>query len=332
MQRVETQHGVVTHDDLVAAGLPPRQVTRLRERGRLVRLHHGVYRIAGAPPTYEARVAAALRELGADGAVWASHHTAAALWSLGVHPRDQRIEVVRPVGLSASRHGVVVHRSTRIPGHHVTMRRGLPVTTPSRTLFDLARTTGDVRLGRAVTKAIQVREIPCSLPSLYRVLYDLGGQGRPGTRRMRRVLDGRDLDEPPTESVLDELGRALLGVVPGIRWQVEMSDEQGYIRRVDGLVDAAGLVLELDSIFHDDPQQRALDDEGDRRLLALGYATRRLRWADITRRGDLTLAEIRALAVPPTSPSDLCADDGHIRPQTHKPRRGGNLTHRSSGA
>lgn len=295
MERVEATHGIVTHDELVAAGLSPRQVERLRDRGRLVTLHHGVYRMAGAPPSDESRVAAALAVIGADGQAWASHHTAARLWGLGIDGRDRRIEVVRPKLLSARRGGVLVHRSTLLPPHHVTVRNHLQVTTPSRTLFDLAASTGPARLGRAVTKAIQVRDIPCSLPSLYRVLYDLGGRGRPGTRRFRSALDGRDLEEPPSESALDDIGRALLRRVPGIRWQVELSDEKGYIRRVDALIEAIALVLEFDSIFHDDPQQRALDDDGDRRLLGLGLTTRRLRWSDLTRRGDLTLDEILRL-------------------------------------
>jgi hypothetical protein len=295
MERVEATHGIVTHEDLVVAGLSRSQVVRLRESRRLVTVHHGAYRIAGAPPTYESRVAAALRFVDEDGQAWGSHHSASRLWTLGLTGRDQRIEILRPKLLSAARGGVLVHRSTLIPAHHVTVLRGLPVTTPSRTLFDLASNTGPARLGRAVTKAIQVHDIPCSLPSLYRVLYDLGGRGRPGTRRFRQVLDGRDLDEPPTESVLDEIGRALLRRVPGIRWQVEISDEQGDIRRVDGIVDPIDLVLEFDSIFHDDPAQRALDDENDRRLLDIGLRTRRLRWADLTRRGDLTLDEILRL-------------------------------------
>lgn len=295
MQRVEAAHGVVTHDELVASGLSPRQVERMRDRGGLVSLHRGVYRMPGAPPTYESRVTAALRFVDDDGQSWGARHSASRLWGLGIDGRDPRIEILRPKLLSAARGGVLVHRSSLILPHHVTVKDGIPLTTPSRTLFDLAASTGPGRLGRAVTRAIQVREIPCSLPSLYRVLYDLGGRGRPGTRRFRQVLDGRDLVEPPTESVLDEIGRSLLGRVPGIRWQVELSDERGYIRRVDGIVDAIDLVLEFDSIFHDDPQQRALDDDGDRRLLALGLRTRRLRWPDLTRRGDLTLDEILRL-------------------------------------
>lgn len=302
MQRVEATHGIVTHDDLVSAGLSRRQIDRMRDRRRIVPLHRGVYRVAGAPPTFEARVAAALREVGPDGLAWASHHTAARLLGMHAHPRDDRIDISRPTPLSASRSGIHVHRSTLVPPHHVTLVKGLPVTTPSRTAFDLARTTRPAALARLITHAIQTRSIRCSLPSLYRVLYDLGGRGRPGTRRMRQDLDSRQPDEPPDESSLDTIGRALLRGVPGIEWQVELSDERGYIRRVDALVRGAGLDLEFDSVFHDDPAQRALDSHNDRRLLdAHGIVTRRLRWDDLTRRGDLTLAEIMRLALPRAS-------------------------------
>jgi hypothetical protein len=295
MRRVEARHGIVTYDDLLGAGASPAQVARGRDAGRLVVVHQGVFRIAGAPDTPESRAIAAIRRF--DGTTWASHHTAAQLWGLRLTAPDPRIEVTRPTEVSAGRSGVRVHRSTRIPAHHVMVLRGVPVTTPSRTLFDLARSTQPVRLGRAVRRAVHTDGIPCSIASLYRVLYDLGGQGRPGTRRMRQVLDAWDEGEPETESELDEIGRALLHRIPGIRWQVAISDDQGYIRRVDGLVDDLDLVLEFDSRFHDDPAQRALDVENDRRLLRLGLLTRRYRWPDLSRRGDLTLAELERLVV-----------------------------------
>jgi hypothetical protein len=295
MRRVETRHGIVTFDDLIGAGASPALVLRGRRSGRLVDVHRGVFRVAGAPDSPEARAIAALHRF--DDTTWVSHHTAAQLWGLRIFAREMRIEVVRATELSAGRSCVRVHRSTRILPHHVTTLRGVPLTTPSRTIFDLARTTDPPRLARVVKQAVQTDHIPCSIASLYRVLYDLGGQGRPGTRRMRTVLDAWNEGEPATESELDEISRALMQHIPGIRWQVEISDEQGYIRRVDGIVDPIGLILEFDSRFHDDPAQRALDAENDRRLLALGLLTRRYRWLDLTRRGDITLAELERLLV-----------------------------------
>lgn len=295
MTRVEAAHGIVTYDELVGAGASPEQIRRLRSTGRMVPVHRGVYRVAGAPPTFEARVAAALRHLGEDGQAWAAFFTASEMWGLGLAGPDSRIEILRPNLLSAGRSGVVVHRSTSIPPHHVTTLRRLPITTASRTLMDLARSVGPRRLERAVTHALREPSIPCSLASLWLVLYDLGGRGRPGTRRLRADLERRDVAEPPSESVLDDIGRALFRPVPGIRWQVELSDERGYIRRVDGLVPEARLVIEFDSVFHDDPAQRTLDLEGDRRLRDLGLHTRRYRWLDLTRRGDVTLDELIAV-------------------------------------
>ncbi len=129
--------------------------------------------------------------------------------------------------------------------------------------------------------------------SLYRVLYDLGGRGRPGTRRMREVLEARGLDHVPPESELEQVGMALLAGL-GFEWQVELSDDQGYIRRVDGLHRAGRLVLELDGRHHDAPSQRDLDRQGDDRLRAMGWAVDRLRWHHVTRAGEATRASLAA--------------------------------------
>ena len=299
MREVEARHGVVTYADLVAFGMSPSQVSRLCERGRLERLHRGTYRVTGAPRTLEAEAAGAIQQVGDDDTTWLGFFTSTRLWGVPVYGRERRIELIRPVALSAARAGIVVHRSTYVPEHHVTVLRGLPITTPSRTLFDLARIVGPKQLARGVRHAIHSDDIPCTLLSLYRVLYDLGGRGRPGTRRMRQVLDGWSADEPATESEVDEVGRALLRLVPGIEWQVEVSDERGYVRRLDGFVRSARLNIEFDSRFHDDPVQRALDDDNDRRLEAMGILTVRFRKPDLTRRGDLTVAEVLRLVGAP---------------------------------
>lgn len=293
MAKVEREHGIVTRDDLHAGGLSPRQVARWTDDGRLVPMAYGVFRLGGVPPSFEAEVLAAVKVFPDE--TWASHHTAARLWGIGVAGREPRIELTRPTLLSGQRSVARIHRSTTLGPHHLTSLRGIPVTTPARTLFDLARTTGPTRLGRAVTRA--TRDDLCTVGSLYRVLFDLGGRGRPGTRRMRQVLDEKGIEYVPTESELDDIGRALLGDISGLAWQVEMSDEQGYIRRVDGLHQAARVVVEFDgAAFHEhDPEQVALDGAGDARLGAMGYRVERLRWADVTRHAEATRTRVGRL-------------------------------------
>lgn len=283
----ERRFGVVTRDELIASGLAERTVDAWANGGRLIPVARGVYRLAGVPPSFAAEVMAAILVFPGD--TWGARHTAARLLGSPLRGSERRIKLVRPVELSAQRSIARVYRSTCLPPHHLTTVEGIPLTTASRTAFDLARTTGAVRLGRFVDWA--VIEGLATMGSLYRVLYDLGGRGRPGTRRMREVLDGRGLDHVPPASELEAVGMALLDGL-GFEWQVEISDERGYIRRVDGRHRQGMLVVELDGKYHDGEEQKALDAAGDRRLEALGYAVERLRWTDVARDGDLTRSRI----------------------------------------
>jgi very-short-patch-repair endonuclease len=289
MRKVEREHGIVTRDELLGAGLSERQITRWLRTGRLIPVAHGVYRMAGSPATFESEVMGAIRVF--DGDTYASHHTAARLWGIPIYGRERRIELTRPTDLSAQRSVARVHRSTALPKHHLTVSKAIPVTTAARTVFDLARTTGPMRLHHAVDVA--TREDITTIGALYRVVFEIGGRGRPGTRRMRQVLDEFGEDYVPTESELDAIGRAVLAYVAGIKWQVPMSDEQGYIRRVDGLHAASKLVVEFDGAkFHDTPRQKTLDKVGDRRLRAMGHEVKRYRWLDVTRDADRVRSEV----------------------------------------
>lgn len=292
MTAVEARHGVVTSAELLGVGLSTGQVETLAEKDRLVRVGPGTWRVRGAPDCLEARVLGAL--LGLEGDAWASHHTAARLWGLRVHGRPGVIDVTRPYGVSARRGAVCVHRSTSIPEHHVTTHRGVPLTTVPRTLFDLARRTGPRVLDRAVEEAL--RADLCTVGSLHRVLAELGGRGRPGTRKMREVLERRDAGYVPTASELEAVGRAVLGDIPGIEWEVPMTDEEGYIRRVDALVRDAMVVVELDGDrYHGQPSDIADDAAGDLRLTRLGFVVERCTWTALTRRPEAVRATVERL-------------------------------------
>lgn len=292
MDHVSERHGVVTRAELIGADLSETQVDRLTASGRLVIAGVGVFRVAGAPDSFEGRVLSAI--LGTESEVWASHRTAARLWGIRVPGPDRPMEVSRPYGLSARRGGLRVHRTTYLPEHHRTMVRQIPVTTAARTLFDLARSTSPHLLDRAVEEAL--RDRLCSVGALHRVLAELGGRGRPGTRRMRSILEHRDIDYIPTASELEAVGRAVLGAIPGIEWEVNMSDEQGYIRRVDAMVRSARVVIEFDGVtYHGQPTDVAHDNAGDARLIAAGYVVLRFGWIDLTSRPESVRATVDRL-------------------------------------
>jgi len=286
-------HGVLTVDQLLTGGVSRRQVTEWVRSGRLVPIARGAYLVGGAPPTFEARVVGAISVHGNE--TWASHRTAAALWGIEGFPEDHRIELLRTDECSNERRGAVVHRSSVIPPEHVTVHRGVPVTTPARTLMDLAGTVGPLRIRRAVAEA--VRAGLCTDAALHVVLARLAGRGRPGTRRLRDVLAGRK-HIVPGHSVLEDLGRAIIlaAGLPEPAWEVNMSDEQGWIGRVDGLYRPAGVVLELDSgEHHGQDTDEAHDAARDRRLEALGLVVVRRTWEDLTQRPAELVARLTEL-------------------------------------
>lgn len=275
--RAERRHGVVAIADLVRAGATRNQIKRWVDNDRLVSCGYGTFRVAGAPASYDGSVLAAIEEF--PGETWASHRTAGRLHGLPVSVPPGLVEVTRPVDLSAQRSAAVVHRSSRIPDHHRVVVRGIPCLSVSRTVFDLARTVPVPVLRRVVDRGL-IGQM-CTIGSLWQVLYDVGGRGRPGTRRMREVLEAMGEGYVPPASQLEAVGMALLDG-RGFEWQVELSDERGYIRRVDGLHRSRRLVVEFDGPQHQREPQRSHDTDGDRRLEALGLEVLRLDWSDVT--------------------------------------------------
>lgn len=293
MQHAARRHGIVTFDDLIAHGATRHQVSAWTQGGRLVPMGRGSYLVAGAPVTFEARTLGLIAVHGPQ--TWAGRRTAAALWRIPGYPEDHRIELLRPADGSNERRGAVVFRSSLILPEHVTVTRGVEVTTPERTIMDLAGSIGAIRLERTVAEAI--RRGLCTDASLHVILARMASRGRPGTRQLRRVLQART-GRVPGQSELEALCRAIIlaAGLPEPEWEVDVSDEQGWIGRVDGLLRAWRIVIELDSQrWHGQPTDAHHDAARDRRLAAAGYLVLRRTWFDLTQRPETFVAELTAL-------------------------------------
>jgi hypothetical protein len=139
-----TQHGLVTHPQLVELGLAIRAIGYRIQTGRLIRLYRGVYAVGHRPVSSHSGALAAVLACG-PGAVL-SHGSAGTLWGVHSHWRTP-LEVTAP---SLHRQaGLLVHRSKTITPRDVTVHFGVPVTTPARTLLDLAARLDDAALTRA---------------------------------------------------------------------------------------------------------------------------------------------------------------------------------------
>src|SRR5438874_911801 len=141
----EVQHGVVSRDHLLRAGMTRDAIKHRRRRGRLQRLYRGVFAVGHTNLTADGWRMAAVLAAG-PGAVL-SHRGAGAHWQIW---RSEFIEVTL-VRRRRQFQGVRVHELP-LPADEVTIERGVPVTTVPRTLFDLAAVLPRRHVERAINE------------------------------------------------------------------------------------------------------------------------------------------------------------------------------------
>ncbi len=134
--RASAQHGLCTTADLRWAGITEGAVRRMVRRGELVRVHRGVFRLAGTASSDPQVLLAAILAAG-EGAV-ASHRAAAWLWAGGA-ARSLTVEVTVANPRQSVR-DVVAHRRLLSPldcSADCAWRHGVPVTSPLVTVVQL---------------------------------------------------------------------------------------------------------------------------------------------------------------------------------------------------
>jgi hypothetical protein len=222
-------HGLVTRDGLLGE-LTRRQIDYRVERGLLVPVHPGVYRVAGAPVTWPQRLQAACLAAGQDAAV--SHRAAIARWGIdGGAPGIVEIAVPRPQWHRLE--GVKqVHRATDLFDHHVVVRDGIRITTPTRSLIDLGAVAPWWVVDRAYGHAVGLKLTTAT--AMRRMIDELGRKGRSGVGVMRRVLDERG-DLAPSNQWLAAKGDRLLqryGITGGVsEYEIWVGDR--FVAKVD---------------------------------------------------------------------------------------------------
>jgi hypothetical protein len=149
----ERQWGVVARRQLAALGISRHTADHWLRAGRLHRVHQGVYALGHTALRPEGHRLAAVLACG-PGAVL-SHRTAAA--HRGLLRTDQtRIDVTAPRGRHGAP-GIRLHRSRSLDAQDTTCHEGIPITTVSRTLLDVAAMARDGELERAVAQAERLR-------------------------------------------------------------------------------------------------------------------------------------------------------------------------------
>jgi very-short-patch-repair endonuclease len=256
----ELQRARVSRAQLLASGVSDSTIARRLRRGRLERLHVGVYALPHTSDLPLAAETAALLACG-DGAVL-SHHTAATLWGLrpGV-ARPVHVTIPGDRGFPAPT-GVKLHRSRTIGSADICIHDGLPVTSPARTLLDAAATLPDRDVERLLDEGLFVRRV-LAIADVNEILSRAGNH--PGRARLARVAATHSCstrtDSPPEETLLALIRAAGL---PDPQVQVYLL---GY--RLDFFWPELKLAVEVDAYgTHGSPARFEADRRRDARLLA----------------------------------------------------------------
>lgn len=276
--RAAQQHGVVSRQQVRELGLTDREIAVRVRRGHLQPLFHATFAVGHRAINKEGRMLAAV--LACQEGTVLSHGSAAELLRLW----DKRLPVVHVIPPDWSGRkipGIRWHR-VRLPDpDEIVLRSGIRCTTVSRTIVDMAGQSGSPQLRRLVEQAAILRLLDVEEIDL--VL--LRGRRR-GAPRLRAILSpwrGISEERPRIRSRLEArlLPRLTEEKLPSPRCNARLQID-GHRLEIDMLWEEQKLAIETDGEeTHGTPVAFQRDRLRDQILVAAGYRTARITWAQV---------------------------------------------------
>lgn len=294
---------VGTVEQWASAGVPVGRLRTKVRRGELVRLRHGTYATAAAVMTATARGTAARHALDVRAAlasmsrtrIVASHESAALVHDLPLlhAPADGSVSLTVPPGSLGGRRAADIRcHAAELPDDHVMRKLGLSVTTPARTVIDLARALPFMDGVVVADAAFRTRKTRKS--ELVRVLRAC--EGWPGADRARRVVDfSNGASGSPLEScarvIFDAFGlpppELQAEIIVGINFSPDgtATVDEYHEYRVDFLWREFRTVAETDGRLKYGSGQDAINErKRDRLIREQGYKVVHVMWAELHQR------------------------------------------------
>jgi very-short-patch-repair endonuclease len=272
------QHGIVSRIQLRELELSDDAISDRAARGYLQPIFRGTFAVGHRAISRKARMLAAV--LACERGTVLSHGSAAELIGLW----DKRLPVVHVIPPDWSGRkidGIRWHRVRLPDADEVEVRDGIPCTTVSRTLVDMAGWTGWGSMRRLVEQAAILRLL--DVEEIDRILA-LGR--RRGVPRLRTILvPWRDGSEPAPKlrSRLEArlLPRLVEEGLPRPRCNVRLEIDGNWLE-IDLLWEKQRLAIETDGEeTHGTPVAFQRDRWRDQLLVAAGYRTSRITWAQV---------------------------------------------------
>jgi very-short-patch-repair endonuclease len=288
----DRQYGVVRREQLLAAGVGRGAIVRALDAGRLRPVFRGVYAVGHVALRREGWWMAALLACGEGAAL--SHRTAANVWDLMTGP-TLPIDVTAAAAKGRKHRQITAHRMLLAP-FDALVRDNLRVTTPSRTIVDLAASLEGRALRDVVERAQDLRRFD---PDDIRATLARGPR-RPGTRRLHDLITVLAPDEDNARSHLERL---FLALARKARLPKPTTNHEIAGRRRDFAWPDQRLVVETDGYrYHSSRQARRRDNRRDRELTALGWRPMRFTYEEIAfEPGEVAQELVRLLRQPALS-------------------------------
>jgi very-short-patch-repair endonuclease len=276
------QHGVATTEQLEALGFARSTIAHWAKVGRLHRLHRGVYAVGHMAIAWEGRCLAAV--LARPDAV-ASHRTAAWIHGL-LRSRPGTIHLTAPTRQRLKR-DFVVHFAMLEPDDCTTVD-GIPVTSPARTVLDLAPDESRRDLERLLQRADDNKLLD---RHRFEATLDRAG-GHPGRRKLADALRTFKPERATLRSDLERRFRRLV-LAAGLPHPQTNVAVEGY--ELDAYWEAEGFAVELDVYAtHGSPRSFEEDRKREDDLLLAGIELIRVTDRRLDREPRETIARVAA--------------------------------------
>jgi very-short-patch-repair endonuclease len=257
--------------------------------GSLWPRHQGVYSVGCSIDVPLASETAALLAVGPNAML--SHRSAAVVWGIcHARPDDAPVDVLIGPRRRTRRDGIAAHRTNRLERSEIRICERLPVTSPARTVCDIAGIVPMRELERSVDEAL-IRRIVRLQQLRDAAARDKGRRGGPILTALLEHRGNSTVTRSQAEERMLELVRAANFPSPETNVHVN-----GY--EVDFLWRPQRLIVEVDGYaYHASRSAFERDRAKDAVLAAAGYLVIRITWLQMEREPYVVVARLaQALA------------------------------------